>query len=256
MDRVAKDDFCRVRFSGKAGGFFHRPWASRLLVYEAMQTANVNLPVVVTGRHVSVTEAMREHAHRKVQSLHLDYPRIIEVRVILDVESGFRHVAEIILYCANHITIEASSVTDDMYWSIDETVSKIARQMRKQKTKMLSRYHRGRKRKGWVQKLSEKAVAPAEERPVLEEPASAVGTNGSTPKAAGLNGAEEEPLIVRRDTPKLKRLQEHEAITEMELGGLGFYLFRHEESGRLSVVYRTEEGEYALLEPELAGLAG
>ena len=41
-----------------------------------MQVHNVNLPITVTGRHVEVTAAMREYAQKKVEGLHLDYPRI------------------------------------------------------------------------------------------------------------------------------------------------------------------------------------
>ena len=57
-----------------------------------MQVRNVNLPITITGRHVSVTEAMREHAYKKVDGLHLDYPKIIEAKVLLNVE-GDRHIA-------------------------------------------------------------------------------------------------------------------------------------------------------------------
>ena len=108
-----------------------------------MQTANVNVPVRVTGRHVSITDAIREYANSKLQHIHLDYPRIIEAHVILDV-SKHRHQAEIVLQCANHITIEAEEECDDMYAAIDGVVAKIARQMRKYKTKML-RSHRPRR---------------------------------------------------------------------------------------------------------------
>ena len=87
-----------------------------------MQTKNVNLPITVTGRHISVTEAIRDYANSKLENIHLDYPKIIEAKVILDVQN-YRHLAEIILYCANHITIEAATETDDMYASIDATVS-------------------------------------------------------------------------------------------------------------------------------------
>ena len=76
-----------------------------------MQVTNVNLPITVTGRHVSATEAMRDYAHKKVAGLHLDYPKIIEAKVILDVEANRRQIAEIILFCANHITIEANTKT-------------------------------------------------------------------------------------------------------------------------------------------------
>ena len=51
-----------------------------------MQIKNANPPIQVTGRHVSVTAAMKEYCRRKVSTLHLDYPKIIEVQVILDVQ--------------------------------------------------------------------------------------------------------------------------------------------------------------------------
>ena len=47
-----------------------------------MQSENVNVRITVTGRHVEVTEAMRDYANKKVEGLHLDYPRIIEAKVI------------------------------------------------------------------------------------------------------------------------------------------------------------------------------
>src|SRR5260370_40917886 len=89
-----------------------------------MQTRNANPSIQVTGRHVSVTEAMKEYCRRKVSTLHLDYPKIIEVQVILDVQK-YRHQAEVILHCSNHITLEASATSNDMYASIDQVVLRI-----------------------------------------------------------------------------------------------------------------------------------
>ena len=108
-----------------------------------MQTANVNVPVRVTGIHLTITEPIREYVRSKVDHIHLDYPRIIEAHVILDVVKH-RHRAEIVLHCANHITIEADVECDDMYAAIDGVTAKITRQMRKYKTKML-RSHRPRR---------------------------------------------------------------------------------------------------------------
>ena len=109
-----------------------------------MQTSNINVPIKVTGRHISVTEAIKDYAVKKIENLHLDYPRIIDAQVIIDVEKH-RQFAEIILHCSNHITIEASHECDDLYAAIDEVIAKVARQMRKYKTKIL-RDHRPRRR--------------------------------------------------------------------------------------------------------------
>jgi len=195
-----------------------------------MQTANVNLPIIVTGRHVDITEAMRDYAHKKVESLHLDYPRIMEARVILDVESGFRHFAEIVLYCANHITIEASTVTEDVYASIDETISKIARRMRKYKTRMMKRTHRPRH--GTIKTIPEKvfnAILPEEEE------------------------AEHEPHIVHKENYKIRPLFTDEAIMDMEMNKRNFIVFHNPKTERLSILFRRADGDYGMIEPDHVG---
>jgi putative sigma-54 modulation protein len=101
-----------------------------------MQTKNANPPIRLTGRHVKVTWPMKEYFQRKVACLHLDYPKIVEIHAILNIEKH-RHTAEVILRCSNHITIKASSESDDMYASIDQVVDRIARKMRKFHTRLM-----------------------------------------------------------------------------------------------------------------------
>jgi putative sigma-54 modulation protein len=111
-----------------------------------MQTANVNVPIRVDGRHLVVTEALHQHVVQKLSQVHLDYPRIIEAHVILDLQKhGNRHFAEVILRCANHITIEASMTTNNLYASIDAAVDKAVQQMRKFKTRHLLGYRAARR---------------------------------------------------------------------------------------------------------------
>src|SRR5471030_2034237 len=126
-----------------------------------MQTANAHPTVKVTGRHLVITEAINEHATRKIESLHLDYPKIIEAHVILGVEK-YRHWAEVVLICSNHITIEAQEETNDLYAAIDAVTDKIARQMRKYKTRLMRKH---RPRKDIVQHLEEHVLQsePTEE---------------------------------------------------------------------------------------------
>jgi putative sigma-54 modulation protein len=101
-----------------------------------MQIRNTNPPVRLTGRHVSVTEAMEDYTQRKIAALHLDYPRILEVHVILSLEK-YRHRVDVILRCHWHITIKTSSETDDMYASIDEAIDRATRRMRKYHTRLM-----------------------------------------------------------------------------------------------------------------------
>ena len=101
-----------------------------------MQVRNTDPPVRLTGRHVTVTEAMEDYVRRRLATLHLDYPRILEIHAILSLEK-FRHRVDIILRCNWHITIKTSAETDDMYASIDRAIDRTARQMRKYHTRLM-----------------------------------------------------------------------------------------------------------------------
>ncbi|HXL27306.1 MAG TPA: ribosome-associated translation inhibitor RaiA, partial [Chthoniobacterales bacterium] len=166
-----------------------------------MQIKNANPPIRVTGRHVSVTEAMKEYCRRKVATLHLDYPKIIEVQVILDVQK-YRHQAEVILHCSNHITIEARAECNDMYASIDQVVDRVARQMRKCKTRLMKN-HRPKK----LRQLENRIV-----RWDWIDAAAEFADNGETP-------VEEEAVreIVHREKHLVKPMSPDEAVLQMEL---------------------------------------
>ena len=101
-----------------------------------MQTTNANPPIRLTGRNVTISEAMKGYFRRKVADLHFDYPGIVDVHAILDIQK-YRHTVEVILRCTNHITIKASAETDDMYASLDQVVDRVARKMRKYHTRLM-----------------------------------------------------------------------------------------------------------------------
>jgi putative sigma-54 modulation protein len=191
-----------------------------------MQTQNVNLPITVTGRHVSITEPIRDYAHKKIEGLHLDYPKIIEARVILDVQN-YRHIAEIILFCANHIHIEAKTETDNMYASIDETISKIARRMRKYKTRLLKSH---RPREGAIRHLEESVYTPA---------------------AMETEQEEIEPVIVHKENYRIRPLFTDEAIMDLEMSERSFVVFKNAKNERLSIVFRRSDGDYGIIEPQV-----
>ena len=192
-----------------------------------MQTANVNLPITVTVRHESVTESLRDYASKKIEGLHLDYPRIIEAKIILDVQKN-RHIAEIILFCANHITIEAHTEGKDMYTALDETIEKIARRMRKHKTRLMKkkRPHRN------------DSIRHIDERFFKEEIIDHPEESESDP----------EPFIVHPDNYRLRTMYKEDAVMELELSDRPFVLYKSARRGCLTIIYRRKDGDYAALD--------
>ena len=192
-----------------------------------MQVANVNLPIKVTGRHVNVTEAMKDYAIKKVEGLHLDYPRIIDAQVILDVQK-IRHIAEVILHCANHITIEATAESTDMYASVDQVMDKIAQQMRKYKTKIMRQH---RPRRGEVRHLEAQVL---------------------TIDQAFEDHAETEPSVIQTEQYPVKPMFVDEAVLQLEVSTRQFVVFQNASTGKVNVLYRRKDAGFGLIEPVFA----
>lgn len=191
-----------------------------------MQTENINLPIVVTVRHESVTDSLREYASKKIEGLHLDYPRIIEAKAILDVQKN-RHIAEILLFCANHIVIEAHTEGQDMYAAIDETIDKIARRMRKHKTRLLKsrRPHRNESIRYADESLYNESVLDHPEDSEIDP----------------------EPFIVYPDNYRIRTMYKEDAVMELELSDRPFVLYNSARLDKLTILYRRKDGEYSAI---------
>ncbi|MBV8376505.1 MAG: ribosome-associated translation inhibitor RaiA [Verrucomicrobia bacterium] len=206
-----------------------------------MQVQNANLPIQVTGRHVSVTEAMKEYCRRRLACLHLDYPKIIEVQIILDVQK-YRHTAEVILHCSNHITLEASAESDDMYVSIDEVVDKIARQMRKYKTRLMRKH---RPRKHTIRHLEE-TVLRWEWVEEKEQPEGTEIDFGNEPEPETTSS---EPTVIQSEKYPVKPMFIDEAVLQIEMSSRQFLVFLNAKTEKVNVIYRRTNGDFGLIEP-------
>ena len=192
-----------------------------------MQTENVNLPITVTVRHESVTDSLRDYAQKKIEGLNLDYPRIIEAKAILDVQKN-RHIAEILLFCANHIVIEAHTEGQDMYAAIDETIDKVARRMRKQKTRLLKkrRPHRNES----IRYIDESHF----DESVLDHPED--------------SEHDPEPFIIHKERYSLRTMYKEDAVMELELSDKPFILYKSARRDCLSIIWRRKDGEFASID--------
>ena len=184
--------------------------------------------IIVTGRHIEVTDAIRDFAQKKIEAIHIDYPRIVEARVVVDVQKD-RHTAEIVLFCADHITIQASTTGADLYAAIDETVTKIMRRMRKHKTRLMKHFRPHRSQS--IRKLEEKVYEDVLDFDVdIDAP--------EDPK----------PVRITREGYELKTMYKEDAIMELEISGKPFVLYRNARRNVLQIVYRLHEGEYSIIE--------
>ncbi len=98
----------------------------------------------ITGKHIDVTEALKEHAEKKTSKLPKYYSSINQIEVIIDKEQGGSSLSvEIIARGAHSKVFVVTEGGEDAYKCIDLAVHKLERQLRRAKTRERNNKHTG-----------------------------------------------------------------------------------------------------------------
>jgi putative sigma-54 modulation protein len=97
------------------------------------------MQVHITGRHVEITDGIRDHIYGKVDRTLADFPHVEDVRIVLDLQKR-EHFTEVLVQGKN-MHVEGKSSTENMYTSIDEALDKAEHQMRKLRQKVQDTHH-------------------------------------------------------------------------------------------------------------------
>ncbi len=92
------------------------------------------MQVHITGRHVEITDAIRDHIYDKIERTLVDFPRVEDVRVVLDLQK-IVHLAEVVVK-GKGIDVESEASEENMYTAIDTALEKTERQLRKLREKI------------------------------------------------------------------------------------------------------------------------
>lgn len=149
------------------------------------------MPLMITGRHVEVTTALRRHVETRFKRLERYGMRFGDVQVILSVEK-YRHVAEVVLP-VNGAVVQGKTSTTEMYASIDQLFDKIGRQILKRKEKLAD--HKLRPAPAAPRKRLQQSVPPTEEVETLRIPLQGL----SVAQALSRLGNDPHALVVYKD---------------------------------------------------------
>jgi len=98
--------------------------------------------LTIKGRNIELTPALKQYASEKLGKVTKLFDQIIEITAILSVEKNpsisNNQIAEVNIILKKG-TIQAKEASENMYASIDLLVDKIERQLRKHKTKLISK---------------------------------------------------------------------------------------------------------------------
>lgn len=172
------------------------------------------MQVLITGRHVEVTGALRKYIESRTKRLERHKSKLGDMQVILGVEK-YRHTAEGIL-SLNGAVVQAKASTKEMYASIDALFDKVIRQVSKRKEKLSHRKP--------LRMVRSSTLAQADR---------------TTAQAADIK-------VVR---PPLRRLTLTSAAQQLEEQPGAILVFQNEISARVQVLRRLSDGTAELIDP-------
>lgn len=97
----------------------------------------------ISGKHIEITEAMKQHAQEKTSKLPRYYNSINQIEVIVDGGEGAGARVEIIARAEHSKVFVGTETGEDAYRCIDMAVHKLERQLRKTKSKERDNKHPG-----------------------------------------------------------------------------------------------------------------
>ena len=94
----------------------------------------------ISGRHMDITDTMREYAQRKTERLHRYYDRIQEIEAVIEKSDRLFEV-EVIVDVEHAQPIMAKETSEDPYAAIDAVADKLERRLTDHKEKLRNRKH-------------------------------------------------------------------------------------------------------------------
>ena len=191
------------------------------------------MAITVTGRKMTVSDALREYAEEKIgNSMKVMDIDPLDAEVVLSVKRN----PSIALPCICEVTIRTKGNVvrveedeQDMFAAIDVAAAKVLRQLRKYKTRVIDR----------------KVRAGAHGDPAsIKNLVEGTGDLDLDALMADLSSEEE---VVRVKEIEFEPMTEEEALIQIDLLGHDFFAYIDRDTSAFCVLYRRDDGGYGLL---------
>ena len=177
------------------------------------------MELIIRGDKIKVTKAMKDYIEEKIGKLdkYLENSDNVTAHIIVKVK-GHEQTIEITIPLKSFI-LRSEETQEDFYAAVDKTIDKLERQVRKNKTRLMTKH--------------EKA---------------SFDFNFDSIKAT--KEEKEQSKVVKRKSIEVKPMNSEEAILQMELLGHQFFMYKDSETMEVAVVYKRKDGNYGILESE------
>ena len=175
------------------------------------------MEIIIRGDKIKVTEAMKDYIEEKIGKLnkYIEDNSNVRATVVVKVKNHSQ-IVEITIPLKSFI-LRSEESQDDFYAAVDKALDKLERQIRKNKTRLMSKQ---------------------------------VKTVDFSFNSFDSEDLEEDDKIIKRKKVEVKPMNEEEAIIQMELLNHQFYMYKDSETSKIAVVYKRKDKGYGIIESE------
>lgn len=180
-----------------------------------MLKGGLTMKTTITAKKMQIPQNFTEYAEKKIDSkLNKFFGDEAEAKIVISEIKNQIVIELTVRYNSMLFRAERSAV--DKNAALDDTIDKIIRQIRKNKTKIEKR-------------LKNTAFKDAFAEPIPEQV---------------------DYEVIKHKKFTMRPMDIDEAILQMNMLGHSFFMFTNAASGEINVVYKRAEGNYAVLEPD------
>jgi putative sigma-54 modulation protein len=204
--------------------------------------------VDLTGRHVEISPGLRRLVERKLQKVHRQVNDAGVSATVVVTKERINNVVELTLHARGEQFMHAVAKAGAWESAMTAVVAKVLHQLEKTKGIWKERKRRG----------------PAARSVKTPRPARRAQARGAAPVTASAPGEPLEPpaarpprvraprkhRVVRAQRYSTKPMTVDEAALELEGQKSRFLVFHNAGSDSVNVLYRRDDGQFALIEPE------
>lgn len=173
------------------------------------------MKINIRGEKVTVTKAIKETVESKFAKLekYFENPDALTAYVNIKI-NNLSQIIEVTIP-TNKFTVRAEESHEDLYAAIDLVIDKLERQIRKNKSKIKSKYKN-------IENLDFNFDDKDEE-------------------------VTEASKIIKRKNMEMKPMDEEEALIQAELLGHDFFIFKNIDEECVSVLYKRKNNTYGII---------
>ena len=209
------------------------------------------MSVNIRPKNFKLESKIEEHIRKHLTKRNRQVDDLESTEVVLSQQptrlnaQRFQYVAQVTLHTRHNI-VRSEVAHDELLTAVDQALANLDKQLERRKTRQ-SRNRKGGHGLGRSAALNVSTEEPSViEMAAPAKPAAEVFAGNDKYAQDGDEGA-----IVRVKRFRMKPMDPDEAIEHMELLGHNFYVFWNSDQERVGVVYRRNDGDYGLIEPEL-----